>query len=80
MWNKHSDIPPVITVFSAPNYCGNCGNKGAILKINVKNIQYRTDRSKSNKLNNKNLRNISFYRNLMYFHGLYLKFFVMFMS
>ena len=24
----------MITVFSAPNYCGNCGNDGAVLKIN----------------------------------------------
>jgi serine/threonine-protein phosphatase PP1 catalytic subunit len=24
----------MITVFSAPNYCGNCGNDGAVMKIN----------------------------------------------
>ena len=27
MYNK------LITVFSAPNYCGNCGNDGAVMKI-----------------------------------------------
>jgi hypothetical protein len=34
-WNKNSAIPPVITIFSAPNYCGTYGNKGAILRIEV---------------------------------------------
>jgi len=24
----------MITVFSAPNYCGNCGNNGAVMKVN----------------------------------------------
>ena len=23
----------IVTVFSAPNYCGNCGNDGAVMKI-----------------------------------------------
>ncbi len=28
-----TDFPTVITVFSAPNYCGSYGNKGAIIRI-----------------------------------------------
>jgi serine/threonine-protein phosphatase 2B catalytic subunit len=32
---KGSDFPTVVTVFSAPNYCGVYGNKGAIIKIEV---------------------------------------------
>ncbi len=24
----------LVTIFSAPNYCGSCGNDGAVLKIN----------------------------------------------
>ena len=40
-WNRDSPIPPVITVFSAPNYCGIYHNKGAILKIEVRDRVYR---------------------------------------
>ena len=31
----NSTFPLVITVFSAPNYCGFHGNKGAVLRIKV---------------------------------------------
>lgn len=34
-WNGISSFPPVITVFSAPNYCGTYHNTGAILMCNV---------------------------------------------
>ena len=36
-FEKYSDpecpLPPVLTVFSAPNYCGVHGNKGAIMNF-----------------------------------------------
>ncbi len=31
---KFSHNNKLITIFSAPNYCGNCGNNGAVMKIN----------------------------------------------
>jgi len=31
-----STFPLVITIFSAPNYCGFHGNKGAVLRIKVR--------------------------------------------
>ena len=31
---KFSHNNKLVTVFSAPNYCGNCGNDGAVMKIN----------------------------------------------
>ena len=34
-WDKAQDIPTVITIFSAPNYCDCYNNKAAIIKIDV---------------------------------------------
>ena len=33
MWNGPEEDPPVITVFSAPNYCGEFDNSGAMMSI-----------------------------------------------
>ena len=35
---QNADMPPCITVFSAPNYCDMYKNRGAILKINKEDI------------------------------------------
>ena len=40
-WGGAQAFPPVITVFSAPNYCGEYRNKGAVIlieneKMNIK--------------------------------------------
>ena len=32
-WGGHQAFPSVITVFSAPNYCGEYHNKGAVILI-----------------------------------------------
>ena len=40
-WGENKKFPTVITVFSAPNYCGAYGNKGAIIKINNLDFQVR---------------------------------------
>lgn len=37
-FTQNTDIPPCITVFSAPNYCDQYFNKAAILRINKENI------------------------------------------
>jgi serine/threonine-protein phosphatase 2B catalytic subunit len=34
-YNWGSKTPTVVTIFSAPNYCGVYGNKGAIIKLDV---------------------------------------------
>lgn len=33
LWAGAKEFPPVITVFSAPNYCGEYNNKGAVILI-----------------------------------------------
>ena len=38
VWQNY-DFPQVITLFSAPNYCGTYANKGAIIKINNNELQ-----------------------------------------
>lgn len=35
-WNGMSNFPSVVTVFSAPNYCGTYANNGAILVLKVR--------------------------------------------
>ena len=35
---KFVNFDKLVTVFSAPNYCGNCGNDGAVMKI-TKNLE-----------------------------------------
>ena len=49
MWNGEEEFPPVITVFSAPNYCGTHENKAGILisqgdEINVRVFKERQDK------------------------------------
>ena len=34
-WNGNEEFPPVITIFSAPNYCDVYKNKGAVIKFSV---------------------------------------------
>ena len=35
LW-QNNDFPQVITLFSAPNYCGCYANKGAVIKLFVR--------------------------------------------
>lgn len=37
-WEKTKSFPPVITVFSAPNYCDVYNNKAAIIKLKDNNV------------------------------------------
>jgi serine/threonine-protein phosphatase 2B catalytic subunit len=34
-WNGKTNFPSVITIFSAPNYCGTYSNSGAVIIANV---------------------------------------------
>lgn len=38
-WGGSQKFPPVITLFSAPNYCDFYNNKGAVIHIEVRNIK-----------------------------------------
>jgi len=37
-WNGSANFPPVITVFSAPNYCGSYSNQAAVLVFKDKKL------------------------------------------
>ncbi len=41
-WNGDKEFPPVITIFSAPNYCDAYKNKGAVIKFAVFLLVYGT--------------------------------------
>ena len=38
-WKGEDEFPSVITVFSAPNYCGIYNNRGAVLMLEAGNIK-----------------------------------------
>ena len=65
MWNGEEEFPPVITVFSAPNYCGTHDNKAGILiseddEIDVRVFKERQDKP-YNLMNNPQLDAFSFF-------------------
>lgn len=41
-FGKNTAFPPVITVFSAPNYCNTYGNRGAIIILKDNNLKLQT--------------------------------------
>ena len=41
-FGENSGIPLVITVFSAPNYCGSYNNKGAVLMLSNNAVKLKT--------------------------------------
>ena len=49
MWNGDEEYPPVITVFSAPNYCGTHDNKAGILITEGEDINVRVFKEKLDK-------------------------------
>ena len=40
-WNGMSNFPSVITVFSAPNYCGTYSNNGAVIVVKNNKLQIK---------------------------------------
>ena len=49
MWRDSRKFPPVITLFSAPNYCGSYHNKGAVLVSEAGSLDVRTFHAKAAK-------------------------------
>ena len=49
-WRDQGKNPSVITIFSAPNYCGTMRNLGAYLRVEVIIIIFRTKRLKFHSL------------------------------
>ena len=41
-WNGTEEFPPVITIFSAPNYCGTHDNQAAVLISKGDNVDIKT--------------------------------------
>ena len=41
LWNGEDEFPPVITVFSAPNYCGTHENKAGIIISEGEDVDVR---------------------------------------
>lgn len=40
-WGTKSQFPYVVTVFSAPNYCGSYDNKAAVLVLKNNNLHVK---------------------------------------
>jgi serine/threonine-protein phosphatase 2B catalytic subunit len=40
-WGSQESFPYVITIFSAPNYCGSYNNKAAVLLLKNNNLQLK---------------------------------------
>ena len=49
LWNGEEEFPPVITVFSAPNYCGTHENRAGILITDGEDIDVQVYTEKKNK-------------------------------
>ena len=47
-WNGSSELPPLITIFSAPNYCESAGNLGCFIYVDVLDLLFRKGKFQSN--------------------------------